>query len=162
MKLSLIAAVSKKDWIIGQDGGLPWHLPSDLEYFKEYTRGKAVIMGRRTADSLRKALPKRTNIVVASRYKREGFIHVNGITEAFDAVPEGMDAVAIGGHHIYNAVMPLVAEASISWVHEAMPTAPDTFFPTSFLDFRWKAIEEDLIRDTRDEFPYTRTLYRKL
>ncbi len=162
MKLSMIAAVSKNDWVIGQDGQLPWHIPSDLEFFKEYTQGKAVIMGRRTAQSLRRALPKRTNVVISSGYEREGFTTVRNFLAALDAVPAGQDAVIIGGHHVYATAMPVVSEVCISWVHHVRPSAPDAFFPDTFRDFKWKAISEELIRDTRDEFPYTRTIYRKV
>jgi len=53
-----------KNRLIGKDGGMPWHIPSDLKYFKRITMGKPLIMGRRTFDSLGKPLPGRPNIVV--------------------------------------------------------------------------------------------------
>ncbi|HPF41276.1 MAG TPA: dihydrofolate reductase [Phycisphaerae bacterium] len=63
MKLTLIAAMNQ-DRIIGVDGGLPWHIPDDLRFFKRQTSGHAIIMGRKTYDSVGRPLPKRRNIVI--------------------------------------------------------------------------------------------------
>ena len=61
--ISLVAAVDRR-LAIGRDNGLPWHLPDDLARFKALTLGKVLLMGRRTADSLGRALPKRRNLVL--------------------------------------------------------------------------------------------------
>lgn len=63
MKLVLIAAMNSRR-VIGKDGGLPWHLPDDLKFFKRRTSGHAIIMGRKTYESIGKPLPKRRNIIV--------------------------------------------------------------------------------------------------
>jgi dihydrofolate reductase len=63
MKLILIAAMNQ-DRVIGIDGGLPWHIPDDLRFFKRQTTGHAIIMGRKTFESIGKPLPKRRNIVI--------------------------------------------------------------------------------------------------
>jgi dihydrofolate reductase len=65
-KVYLVAAVAANG-VIGKDGGLPWHLPEDLKHFKHLTLGHPVIMGRKTWESLGKALPGRENIVVTAR-----------------------------------------------------------------------------------------------
>jgi dihydrofolate reductase len=62
--LALIVAVAR-DGIIGRDGGLPWHLPEDLRHFKRLTRGHAIVMGRRTFESIGRPLPERRNLVVS-------------------------------------------------------------------------------------------------
>ena len=69
MQISLIWAMTKNR-VIGQDGGLPWHLPDEIKYFRETTKGKPVIMGRKTFDSIgRNPLPGRTNIVVSKNIR---------------------------------------------------------------------------------------------
>jgi dihydrofolate reductase len=62
--LALIVAVAR-DGIIGRDGALPWHLPEDLRHFKRLTRGHAIVMGRRTFESIGRPLPERRNLVVS-------------------------------------------------------------------------------------------------
>lgn len=73
MKLILIAAMNQ-DRVIGIDGGLPWHIPDDLKFFKRQTTGHAIIMGRKTYESIGKPLPKRRNIVITRQtdYAPEG------------------------------------------------------------------------------------------
>ena len=68
MKIAMIAAMAK-DRIIGADNDMPWHLPADLKHFKATTLGKAVIMGRKTYESIGRALPGRPNIVITSNEK---------------------------------------------------------------------------------------------
>ena len=63
--ISLIAAMDRNR-LIGKDNDLPWHLPQDLKYFKEVTKGHAVIMGRKTFESIGRPLPHRENIIVTS------------------------------------------------------------------------------------------------
>ena len=65
MKIAMIAAMAKNR-IIGADNDMPWHLPADLKHFKAITLGKAVIMGRKTYESIGRALPGRPNIVITS------------------------------------------------------------------------------------------------
>ena len=60
MKIAMIAAMAKGR-VIGADNGMPWHLPADLKHFKQVTMGKPVIMGRKTYESIGRALPGRTN-----------------------------------------------------------------------------------------------------
>ena len=63
MKIALVVAVSQNN-VIGRDNQLPWHLPEDLQYFKSVTMGKPILMGRKTFDSIGRALPGRKNIVI--------------------------------------------------------------------------------------------------
>lgn len=159
--LSLIAAVSKHDWAIGSQGSLPWSLPTDLAFFRQYTMGKTIIMGRKTAASLPKALPGRTNIVVSSNYYRDGFRTVPTLMDALDLVEDDQHAVVIGGERMYDAALPLVDEVVLSWVHGVQVKNPDAFFPSSFKDQLWKITSSDLIRSVDDEYPYTRTTYHR-
>ena len=82
MKLALICAVAENR-TIGRNNSLPWHLSEDLKYFKRITMGNSIIMGRKTWESIGRALPGRTNIVITSNtdYEAEG-VKVVGSLEA--------------------------------------------------------------------------------
>jgi dihydrofolate reductase len=106
-RIYLIAAVAKNG-VIGARGNLPWHLPEDLRHFKQLTLGHAVIMGRRTWDSLGKPLPGRENIVISRKagFKAPG-ASVAATLEAAIALCAGESlAFVIGGAEIYAAALP--------------------------------------------------------
>jgi dihydrofolate reductase len=106
--ISLVYAQSRNGFI-GVDGGLPWHLPSDLKRFKETTLGKPIIMGRKTWDSLpRKPLPGRINIVVTrqSGFVAEGAIVVASVAAALHAAGNVEEVCVIGGGEIYHLFLP--------------------------------------------------------
>lgn len=102
-----LIAVADQNWGIGKDGGLLVHLPGDLRYFKEKTKGKVVVMGRATLESLPGArpLPERTNIVLTSNpnFEKEGCIVVHSmeelLAECAKYAPE--DVMVIGGEQVY-------------------------------------------------------------
>src|ERR1044071_6793485 len=85
MIISILVAVSQNH-VIGKDNKLPWHLPADLKYFKQTTIGHHIIMGRATYESIGRALPGRSNIVVTRQedYEAAGCIVVSDIKKAFD------------------------------------------------------------------------------
>ncbi len=106
--VSLVYAQSRNG-IIGSDGGLPWHLPSDLKRFKETTLGKPIIMGRKTWDSLpRRPLPGRINIVVTRNvgFAAEGAVVVASVDEAMTAAGSVAEVCVIGGGEIYQLFLP--------------------------------------------------------
>ncbi len=105
----LIAAVAKNG-VIGRNSALPWHLPEDLKHFKTLTTGHAVIMGRKTWESLPpkfRPLPNRRNIVVTRNpaYRAEGAEVVTGLDEAMK-VGAGGTAFIIGGAQLYTHALP--------------------------------------------------------
>ncbi len=107
-RVYLVAAVAANG-IIGAKGGMPWHLPEDLQHFKKLTLGHPVIMGRRTWESLGKPLPGRENIVVS---RKAGFeapgASVAATLEAAVALCAGEPvAFVIGGAEIYAAALPI-------------------------------------------------------
>jgi dihydrofolate reductase len=108
VRVSLIAAVARNG-VIGRGGKLPWHLPADLKRFKELTLGHHVIMGRRTWESIGKALPGRTNVVVSRRANLPppGVTVVRSLDAALDAArADGDDeAFVIGGGELYAAAL---------------------------------------------------------
>lgn len=105
--MNLIVAADSK-WGIGKDGGLLAHLPSDMKYFREHTEGKAVVMGRKTLESLpgRKGLPKRVNYVLTSNpdFRAERCVAVHSEDELWDALSrfDPDDVWLIGGASLYN------------------------------------------------------------
>ena len=129
--LSLIAAVARER-VIGKDNALLWHLPEDMRYFRETTRGKPVIMGRKTWESLPekfRPLPGRQNIVVSRdpAYKAHG-ADLAGSLEGALALAGGAEEVfVIGGEQLYRAALPFADRLYLTEV-ELEPEA-DAFFP---------------------------------
>ncbi|SMM99602.1 Dihydrofolate reductase [uncultured Candidatus Thioglobus sp.] len=108
MRLSIIVAMDDNQ-LIGQNNTLPWHLPADLAYFKKTTSGKAVLMGRKTYDSIGRPLPKRTNIILTRKKhaKIPGCKIAKSIKEALHAYKEEEEIFIIGGMSVYEQFMNL-------------------------------------------------------
>jgi dihydrofolate reductase len=127
--LSLLAALDRNH-AIGKDGQLPWHLPADLKRFKALTLGKPVIMGRRTAESLRRALPGRRNLVLT----RSGAVPFDGmeacasLQAALAEVSGEAEACVIGGGEVFAETLPMAARMHLTWV-DARVAGADAFFP---------------------------------
>ena len=109
-RLHIVAAVASNG-IIGARGKLPWHLPQDLQHFKRLTLGHPVIMGRRTWESLGRALPGRENIVVTRRrgYEAPGAAVASSLDAALALCTGESIAFVIGGGELYAAALPLAA-----------------------------------------------------
>ncbi|NOZ80131.1 MAG: dihydrofolate reductase [DPANN group archaeon] len=118
MTLNIIAAMDEEG-LIGKDNGLPWHLSSDLKHFKKTTRGKAIIMGRKTFLSLgSKPLPDRMNIVISRNPgKEKDVVWATTIEEAIKkAEQHHKDIFVIGGRSVYEQFIPLADKLYISHV----------------------------------------------
>lgn len=131
MLISLIAALDR-GFAIGKGNALPWHLPEDLKRFKALTLGKPLLMGRRTAESLGCALPKRRNLVLthSGRAPFEGMQAVASLEEAM-AIAQRKDAVelcVIGGGDIFALALPQATRMYLTHVDTAVEGA-DAFFP---------------------------------
>ena len=130
MKKCIIVAVAENNGI-GVKGTLPWHLPGDLKYFKETTRGYPVIMGRTTYFSIGRPLPGRLNIVLnLGGDPIEGVSCVYSFEEAYAvAAASGAEkCFIIGGASVYRAALPDMDTLYITHVHTVVEDA-DTFFP---------------------------------
>jgi dihydrofolate reductase len=134
--------------VIGQDGGMPWRLSTDLQRFKASTLGKPIIMGRKTWESFpKRPLPGRRNIVVTrdSTYRAEGADIVGSLDDALDLArsSEGQEICIIGGGQIYAQAMPIADRLDVT--HVVARPEGDTSFP---------AIEPDTWRIVSSaEFP---------
>ena len=134
-QITLIVAVAGNG-VIGRDNALPWRLPSDLKRFKALTRGKPVIMGRKTYQSIGRALPDRTNIVLTrdDAFRAPGVVTTMSLDDALqvavgDALRRDTDTIAvIGGAAIYALTMPYATCIELTSVH-ALPDG-DAHFAT--------------------------------
>jgi dihydrofolate reductase len=111
-QLALIAAVARNG-VIGSNGTLPWRFPEDLRRFRNLTTGHALIMGRRTWDSLPRALPGRENIVITRqpRFAADGAIIAHSLDDALAKVTQPPPVYCIGGGEIFREAMPLATTA---------------------------------------------------
>lgn len=142
MRLAMIAALSANG-VIGVGNELPWHLPDDLRYFKQHTLGKPIIMGRKTFESIGKALPGRTNIVLTSRknWSPQNVAIVASLDAALvlanSAIEAqgGDEAMVIGGEQIYRLALPRCSRLYLTRV--AVVIEGDAFFPDLNLD-EWR------------------------
>jgi dihydrofolate reductase len=126
--VSLIVAMDRKR-VIGARGRLPWHFPQDLKRFKALTMGHAIIMGRKTHESIGRLLPGRRSIIVTRRpgYAVPGAQVVHSIEEALAACAGDDEAFVIGGAEIYRAALPLADCIHLTEVQGDY--SGDTWFP---------------------------------
>jgi dihydrofolate reductase len=126
--LVLVAALDRAG-AIGRDGDLPWRLPDDLKRFKALTRGHAVLMGRRTAESLGRALPERRNLVLtrSGRVPFAGMEAVATLEEARALAGDG-PLMVIGGGEVYALALPFAERMHLTHVDVRIGDA-DAFFP---------------------------------
>ncbi|MET0327627.1 MAG: dihydrofolate reductase [Luteimonas sp.] len=131
MRLSLVAAIDHRRGI-GRGNAMPWHLPDDFRHFKALTLGRPVLMGRRTAESLGRALPGRTNLVLtrSGRVPFDGMQAVDALERALSlAVAQGADELCvIGGGEIYALALPHADVLQLTRVDTVVEDA-DAFFP---------------------------------
>lgn len=153
------------DWEIGYKGNLIWRIKEDLQRFKKLTMGHPVIMGRKTRDSLPKALPGRTNIVVTRNpdYSVSDSIIAHSLTEGINIAKkaEGSDKIfIIGGGQIYEEAFPLLDTLEITHVFDT-PDEVDTFFP-EFTPDEWELIKMSELNETFDGLVYRFEKYTRL
>jgi dihydrofolate reductase len=163
MTISLIVAAATNN-AIGKDGNLPWHLPNDMKHFKNITWGMPVVMGRKTFESLRKALPGRKNIVISRQpgWKADGVITVKNIDDAMFVAREtdAKEVMVIGGGEIYKALFEKARRIYLTRV-EAEPEA-DTFFPP-IKQGEWNLIsQQNYEADEKNAFNYSFQVWERL
>jgi len=138
--VSIIAAMSENR-VIGRDGKLPWYIPEDLQHFKKLTEGGAVIMGRKTYESIGKPLPNRLNIVITREKDKtiNGCITVNSIKDAISKANSEKKIFIIGGGEIYKKSLKFASTVYLTKVHQDIEG--DTYFPE--LNDKWKEVERE-------------------
>lgn len=137
MIISMIAAMAQHR-VIGAGNAMPWHLPADLRHFKVITLGKPVIMGRKTYDSIGKALPGRTNIVITRdrHLQLDDAITVTNAEAALVAAKGAEEVMIIGGGTIYSAFLPLCHRLYLTQID--LDVIGDTYFPDYMAAFEWR------------------------
>ncbi|QCI22600.1 type 3 dihydrofolate reductase [Buchnera aphidicola] len=138
MNISLIAALSK-NFVIGNNNTIPWHLPEDLKWFKQKTINKNIIMGRLTWESIKKPLPMRKNIVISTNeIKKKGIIWANSIPNAIISATCDQEIMVIGGAKIYKEM--LFYANKLYLTHIDINIIGDSYFPEYRLFPSWKVL----------------------
>ena len=162
MKISIIVAIGKNNEI-GKGNDLLWRLPADLKRFKELTTGHAIVMGRKTFQSLPKgALPNRTNIVLSrsAAFQAEDCRMFTSLDAALVHFSSEEEVFIIGGAEIYKQAYPIADKLYLTKVHAAFPDA-DTFFPQ--INYReWRPLDmETVLADEKNAYSFTFYEYEK-
>ena len=158
MMVSLIVAVDENNGI-GKDNKLPWHLPADLKHFKALTTGHPIIMGRKTFESIGKALPNRRNILISRQadYFAEGVSVVSSLDEAFSICKTDDESFVIGGAEIFKYALSLANILYLTVIHHEFDV--DTFFP-EITKKDWIEAESTTHEpDEKNIYPYTFVKY---
>ena len=159
--VTLIAAASENN-IIGKDNKLIWRLSDDLKHFKELTKGHFVIMGRKTFESMPKALPNRTNVIITRKtdYKAENAIVVNSLEKALKVAENDNQPFIIGGGEIYKLSIEIADRIELTRVHTSIEG--DTSFPEINLE-KWQEVKnEKRLKDEKNEYDFSFLRYDKI
>lgn len=161
MILSIIVAAAENR-VIGNENALVWHISADLKHFKQLTTGHTVIMGRKTFESIGKALPRRWNIVISRNpdFRVDGCERAGSIEEALEMVEEENEVFVIGGGTIYKELWDRADRLYITLVHTVVEG--DTFIP-EIDSSKWKIVDrQDFKAGEKDDFDYSFIDYRRI
>ena len=166
MTISLIAALTKNR-AIGLDNGLPWHLPDDMKYFMQTTKGHHVIMGRKNYDSIPekfRPLPNRTNIVVTRQQNLQAphCTVVHSLVDAMDIAQKAgeTELFIIGGSAIYQLGMPFAQRLYLTEIEADL--SGDTFFP-DFDRTSWREVSrKHHPADNRHAYAFDFVIYERI
>lgn len=163
MLVSLIVAADEMRGI-GYRGGVPWHLSADLKRFKSLTMGHHVIMGRKTFESIGKALPGRTNVVITRQpeFEADEVIAVESLEDALTVarLAGEHETFIIGGGQVYAQALPHADQIYYTLVHTK--AGADTFFP-ELEEGEWQeTLLSEHPADENNDFPYSYYAIRRL
>lgn len=157
-----------KNRVIGKDGKMPWYCKEDFEWFRENTRGKVVVMGRKTHESIGRVLPDRHNLILTRQrdYRPfSGAIRLSTLDDVFrhvgltnDGRYRGGEIMVMGGSEIYNLFLPLANKVLLTHFDHAF--VGDTFFP-ELREEEWDKVK---LRDgysSTPELPFSFWEYRR-
>lgn len=162
MKISMIIAIDLNN-AIGKNNQLLWHLPDDFKWFKTQTKGKPMVMGRNTMDSIGRVLPGRQNIVLSSKNTAiiEGFEHAFNYEEALNLLPENTEELMIiGGGKVYQNLMNYADMLYITEVQHRFEDA-DTFFPKININDWHLTFEEFHPQDEKHAYSFRFLIYER-
>lgn len=160
MILSIIVAAAENN-VIGGNNQLLWHLPNDMKWFKANTTGNAVIMGRKTYESMGRLLPNRRNIIISRNpnLKIEGADVAPGIAEALQLVSDEKEVFIIGGGEIYKQAWTMADKLYLTRVHTEKQG--DTVIPEISPEEWAEKSRESHPADEKHPFGYTFIIYNR-
>ena len=153
----IIVAIARNG-VIGRQGKLPWHLPSDLKHFKETTMNYPIIMGRKTYDSIGKPLPGRDNVILTRNTSRDfpGCFRMNTLQEALDHCNGQEKIFIIGGGDIFKVTLPIANTIIVTAMKRDVDG--DVYFP----EIDTSKFRQADIKDYDIEEPYSIIRYERL
>lgn len=140
-RVSLIVAMARNR-VIGRNNTLPWHLPADLKHFKALTMGHHIVMGRKTYESIGKALPGRISVVVTRNrtLKIDDCIVVHSLPEAIAACENDAEIFIVGGAELFAQTLSLAYTLHVTEIQQDV--AGDTYFP-AFDKKQWREMARE-------------------
>ena len=141
--------------VIGINNTLPWHLPADLKHFKSITMGKAIVMGRKTFESIGRPLPGRTNIIITRNtgFQAEGCTVVHSIEDALDLSVKQDEIMIIGGASFYEQILPRADRIYLTLIDEKFEG--DALFP-KYNQSDWQETEHiKHMPDEKNKYQYS-------
>jgi len=161
MKTAFVVAMDEQG-LIGRDNDLPWRLSADLQYFRRITMGKPILMGRKTHESIGRALPGRQNIVVSSLtdYQAEGCDVAYSIEDALKLAADADEIMVIGGSSLFEQMFDTVDKLYLTRVHAELEG--DTWFP-EWDQTQWQLIsQESHPADEKNDYAYSFEVYQRV
>ncbi|WP_409293742.1 dihydrofolate reductase [Peribacillus sp. SCS-26] len=159
--ISFIVAMDRER-VIGRDNNLPWSIPADLRFFKETTMGHGIVMGRKTFESIGRALPGRKNIIMtrSGDFSAEGCSVIHSIEELKALEKETEEELfVIGGSEIFKLTLPIADRLYITYIDETFEG--DTFFPAIDQNEWILVSNEKGPKDERNPYDYYFRVYDK-
>lgn len=158
-ELAIIAALASNA-VIGNQGALPWRLPADLKRFRALTSGHSIIMGRKTWESIGRALPDRQNIVVTRQkdFAAPGADLAVSLDDALARVRLPAPVYCIGGGALYRSALPYAATLHLTEIERAF--AGDATFP-EFDRREWREVAREVHAGDEGGLPFAFVTYRR-
>lgn len=162
MQIFIIAALAD-NYVIGINNKLPWHLPADLKHFRNLTYGKNIVMGRKTYESIGKALPGRRNIVLSKNkeFKANGCKVYGSLEEVFTVLRDTQEEVfIIGGTELYKEALVFATKMYLTFVHANF--IGDAYFPQWDVN-EWREVEhQDFAADENNIYNYSFVILQRI
>lgn len=159
--VTIIAAIANNN-VLGKDNQLIWHIPADLKRFKKETSGHHIIMGRKTFESLGRALPNRVNVIISRNLNYPapgGCIVVSSLEEALEVAKNDTTPFIIGGAQIYSEAIKIADKLDITHVYHDFEG--DVFFPEIDENIWTLTHQEDFKADETNPFNYSFISYKR-
>ncbi len=154
MNISIVAAMSIDDRVIGKDGQMPWHLPAELAHFKKVTLGHPVLMGRKTFISIGRPLPKRRNLILS----HQPDLHLPGcevyssLEKALSSVANDEELMVIGGAELFGQTLAIANYMYLTFIDGKFEG--DAFFPPWNQNEWQETASETFLKDTNNPYSF--------